>query len=125
MVPGSPAGWCAALERFGTMDRASVFKHVIEICEDGHPLTVHAAGIINTYEPWLRELPVVGGVLLPARASRRVPVKLLKQPDLARTFRALVEGGPDVYYTGAIADKIVNFCQANGGLIDQAAISPI
>src|SRR5215216_2388472 len=33
MVPGSPAGWCAALERFGTMDRASVFKHAIEICE--------------------------------------------------------------------------------------------
>ena len=48
MVPGSPAGWLAALERFGTMDRASVFKHVIDICENGHPLTVHAAGIINT-----------------------------------------------------------------------------
>ena len=49
MVPGSAAGWCAALERFGTMDRASVFKHVIDICEKGHPVTVHAAGIVNTY----------------------------------------------------------------------------
>ena len=54
MTPGSPAGWCAALERFGTMDRASVFKHVIEICEEGHPVTVHAASIVNAYEPWLR-----------------------------------------------------------------------
>ncbi|MEZ4497201.1 MAG: gamma-glutamyltransferase [Thermomicrobiales bacterium] len=35
MVPGSPAGWCAALERFGTMDRANVFKHVIDIAENG------------------------------------------------------------------------------------------
>src|SRR6478672_5245719 len=43
MVPGSPMGWCAALERFGTMDRASVFKHVIEICEDGFALTVRNA----------------------------------------------------------------------------------
>ena len=50
MVPGSPAGWCAALERFGTMDRASVFKHVIDICENGHPVTIHAANIVNKYE---------------------------------------------------------------------------
>src|SRR3954451_1728245 len=51
MVPGSPAGWCAALERFGTMDRASVFKHVIEICEEGHPLTVHATRMIESAAP--------------------------------------------------------------------------
>ncbi len=49
LVPGCAAGWCAALERFGTMDRASVFKHVIDICENGHPVTVHAASIVNTY----------------------------------------------------------------------------
>ena len=45
------------------------------------------------------------------------PGQLHKQPDLARTFRALVEGGPDVYYRGEIADKIVSFCQAEGGLL--------
>jgi len=116
MVPGSPAGWCAALERFGTMDRASVFKHVIEICEDGHPVTVHAANIVNTYEPWMRDYPSSMAFFFPEGAPMRVG-QLHKQPDLARTFRALVEGGPDVYYKGEIADKIVNFCQANGGLL--------
>ncbi len=116
MVPGSPAGWCAALERFGTMDRASVFKHVIEICEDGHPVTVHAANIVNTYEPWMRDYPSSMAFFFPEGAPMRVG-QLHKQPDLARTFRTLVEGGPDVYYKGEIADKIVNFCQANGGLL--------
>ncbi len=116
MVPGSPAGWCAALERFGTMDRASVFKHVIEICEEGHPVTVHAANIVNTYEPWMRDYPSSMGFFFPEGAPMRVG-QLHKQPDLARTFRALVEGGPDVYYKGEIADKIVNFCQTNGGLL--------
>jgi gamma-glutamyltranspeptidase/glutathione hydrolase len=116
MVPGSPAGWCAALERFGTMDRASVFKHAIEICEEGHPVTVHAAGIVNTYEPWLREHPSSMAFFFPENNPMR-PGQLHKQPDLARTFRALVEDGPDVYYRGEIADKIVSFCQAQDGLL--------
>lgn len=116
MVPGSPAGWCAALERFGTMDRASVFKHVIELCEEGHPVTVHAANIVNTYESWLAEHPSSMAFFFPKGAPMRVG-QVHKQPDLARTFRALAEGGPEVYYKGEIADKIVNFCQTNGGLL--------
>lgn len=123
MVPGSPAGWCAALDRFGTMDRASVFKHVIDICENGHPLTVHASSIINIYESWLREFPSSVDFFFsdgPLRTG-----KLFKQPDLARTFRALVEGGPEVYYHGEIADKIVNFCQSNGGLLTKQDLADL
>jgi len=124
MVPGSPAGWCAALERFGTMDRASVFKHVIDICENGHPVTVHAANIVNIYEPWLREHPSSMAFFFPNGDLMR-PGQLHKQPDLARTYRALVEGGPDVYYTGELADKIVNFCQANGGLLTKRDLADL
>ncbi|MEA2582085.1 MAG: gamma-glutamyltranspeptidase / glutathione hydrolase [Thermomicrobiales bacterium] len=124
MVPGSPAGWCAALERFGTMDRGNVFKHVIEICEEGHPLTVHAAGIIKTYEPWLREHPSSEAFFF-GDGQTLGAGHLFKQPDLARTFRALVEGGPDVYYKGDIADKIVDFCQSNGGLLTKQDLADL
>lgn len=124
MVPGAPAGWCAALERFGTMDRAKVFKHVIDICENGHPVTVHAANIVNTYESWLREFPSSTAFFFPDDTPMR-PGQLHKQPDLARTFRALAEAGPDVYYTGEIADAIVNFCQANGGLLTKKDLADL
>jgi gamma-glutamyltranspeptidase/glutathione hydrolase len=124
MVPGSPAGWCAALERFGTMERADVFKHVIEICEEGHPVTVHAANIVNTYESWLRDYPSSMAFFFPNGSPMR-PGQLHKQPDLARTFRALVEGGPDVYYKGEIADKLVNFSQANGGLLTKKDLADL
>lgn len=124
MVPGSPAGWCAALDRFGTMDRASVFKYVIELCEEGHPVTVHAANIVNTYESWLRDYPSSMAFFFPNGGPMR-PGQLHKQPDLARTFRALVEGGPDVYYKGEIADKLVNFSQANGGLLTKRDLADL
>ncbi len=115
MVPGSAAGWCAALERFGTMDRASVFKHVIAICEEGHPLTVHAASIINQYISWLNRFPSSMEFFFGNGELR--PGKLHKQPDLARTFRQIVEGGADAFYTGDIADRIVAFSDENDGLI--------
>lgn len=116
MVPGSPAGWCAALERFGTMDRASVFKHAIDICENGHPVTVHAANIVNTYESWLNPHPGSKAMFFP-NGSPMLVGGIHKQPDLARTFRLLVEEGPDVYYKGEIAEAIVNYAQQNGGLM--------
>lgn len=124
MVPGSPAGWCAALERFGTMDRASVFKHVIEICEEGHAVTVHAANIVKTYESWLQAHPSSMAFFFPDGTPMR-PGKLHKQPDLARTFRALVEGGTEVYYKGEIADQMVNFCQAQGGLLTKRDLADL
>ncbi len=116
MTPGAPAGWLAALERFGTMDRAAVFKHVIDICEQGHPVTVHAANIVNTYESWLRPYPSSMACFFPNGAPMR-PGQIHKQPDLAKTFRTLVEGGHDAFYRGEIAEKIVRFVQAEGGLL--------
>jgi gamma-glutamyltranspeptidase/glutathione hydrolase len=117
MVPGSPMGWCAALERFGTMDRASVFKHVIEICEEGFALTINNAQALNSIRQTpLMDYPSSVRFYFPDGELPR-PGKLHQQPDLARTFRALVEGGPDEYYRGQLAETIANFCQSVGGLI--------
>jgi gamma-glutamyltranspeptidase/glutathione hydrolase len=124
MVPGCAAGWCAALERFGTMDRENVFKYVIEICEQGHPVTIHAANIVNTYESWLAPYPASMKFFFPNGTPMR-PGQIHKQPDLARTYRALVEGGPDAFYRGEIAERIVNYAQANGGLITKQDLADL
>jgi gamma-glutamyltranspeptidase / glutathione hydrolase len=119
MVPGSPAGWCAALERFGTMDRATVFKHVIDICEHGFPLTVNNARALTAARSTpLMDYPSSVEFYYPhGRAPR--PGEVHTQPDLAKTFRALVAGGADEYYRGDTARAIARFCQANGGLITE------
>jgi gamma-glutamyltranspeptidase/glutathione hydrolase len=125
MVPGSPAGWCAALERFGTMDRATVFKHVIEICEDGYPLTVRNAEVLQgVRQTPLMDYPSSVAFYFPNGRVPR-PGELHRQPDLAATFRTLVEGGPDAYYRGPLADTIATFCQANGGLITKRDLADL
>eukprot|EP01052_Picozoa_sp_SAG31_P001215 SAG31_NODE_41_length_31342_cov_8.029286_5_plen_337_part_00 len=44
-VPGSPAGWLAVLERFGSMTAAQVFAPAVELARRGFPLTTKNAGV--------------------------------------------------------------------------------
>jgi len=41
-------------------------------------------------------------------------------PDLAKSLRAIADDGPDVFYTGWIADRIAADMAAHGGLITKA-----
>lgn len=44
----------------------------------------------------------------------------LRQPALAATLRALARGGPDEFYTGAVADRSVQYLRSHGGALDAA-----
>ena len=49
------------------------------------------------------ELPAVGAIL--------------RNPALARTLRAIADGGADAFYRGAIADRLAAFIEAEGGYL--------
>jgi gamma-glutamyltranspeptidase / glutathione hydrolase len=46
-VPGTLGGWLAALHRFGTADRATVFAPAIDLAEHGWPITPFAARMLR------------------------------------------------------------------------------
>jgi gamma-glutamyltranspeptidase/glutathione hydrolase len=41
--------------------------------------------------------------------------QIVQLKGLASTFRAIAEGGPDAFYTGAVADAIISTLQSLGG----------
>ncbi|MDQ6602399.1 MAG: gamma-glutamyltransferase, partial [Chloroflexota bacterium] len=41
LIPGALGGWLTALEKYGTMDRATVFQPAIEYAEGGFPLSIN------------------------------------------------------------------------------------
>jgi gamma-glutamyltranspeptidase/glutathione hydrolase len=47
----------------------------------------------------------------------------LVQADLARTLRAVADGGADAFYTGWIADRIAEEMKANGGILTKADLA--
>jgi gamma-glutamyltranspeptidase/glutathione hydrolase len=118
LIPGALGGWLKALETYGTMDRATVFQPAIEYAEGGFPLSIQNERFWRGSEPNLKKWKTSTEQYLPGGTTPKAGT-VLKQPNIARSFRAIVEGGAEVFYKGDIAKEIVRFSEENGGLISQ------
>ena len=116
LVPGACGGWLLALERYGSMDPATVFTPAIEYAEQGYALTVKNSLFYTAAAPGLLQYQYGGAAyLLDGRAPQ--PGEVVIQKDLAETFRRVAADGPDVFYQGAIAEAIASYMAEVGGLI--------
>ena len=116
LVPGACGGWLELLDRYGTMDRATVFAPAIELAENGFAATVKNSRFIQDALPRMR--PTGAGVIL-GRGRAPLAGDILIQRDLARTFRRVVEGGAEVFYRGDLGSDITGYIQAEGGLLSK------
>ena len=107
-VPGTLLGVAHALEQYGTFTLAEALAPAIELAENGFEVNDRLSMLIGgpdevnrtTFYAETRDVFRPGGVPLAAGDT-------LVQPDLARTFRAIAEGGVEAFYTGEIAEAIV------------------
>ncbi len=118
LVPGSCGGWLAALERYGTMDAATVFEPAIEYAEQGYALSVKNHVFYSGREAALRQYSSSAETyLLDGKAP--LPGEVIVQQDLANIYRQVAEGGAEVFYRGDIGARIVRYMEETGGLITQ------
>ena len=116
-VPGAAKGWYDLLKRHGTMSLAEVLVDGIHYAESGYGVSpVFGASWSNpATEAFLKNSPNTEDYLPNGKAPK--PGQIVQLKGLAQTFRAVAEGGPEAFYTGAIADSIVNTVQAEGGVM--------
>ncbi len=118
-VPSTVRGLALALEKYGTRPLSTVMAPAIIIAEDGTPVTWHTTLMMAKGLGDLQRFPETARIFLDPRGNplstpeQASPV-LLRQPDLARTLRAIAEGGPRAFYEGAIAEAIVGHLAENG-----------
>lgn len=114
-VPGAAMGWFDLLQRHGTMTLADVLTDAIHYAEDGFIVSpvFGASWSLPRVEKFLQDSPHTEEYLPGGRAPR--PGQVVRLPGLAATFRAVAEGGPEVFYSGPIADAIVRTVQEQGG----------
>jgi gamma-glutamyltranspeptidase/glutathione hydrolase len=125
LVPGNIGGWLAALERFGTMDRHAVFATAIGYAENGFPASPRGAELIEANADRLLRWGDGSPYLAGGRAPRHG--ETIRQPDLARSFRQVVEGGREAFYDGALGRAVVRASESGGGFLstaDLAAFEP-
>lgn len=119
-VPGAVDGWSVLHQKFGRLPMARVLAPAITYAEKGFPVSeVIARG-------WRRSIPVYknqpGAFLETFTIDGRGPEagEIFKNPDLARTYRRLVEEGLDSFYRGGIAAEMVAFFARNEGYLEAA-----
>lgn len=121
-VPGTVAGLCDALQKYGTMSLAEVMAPAIRYARNGFIVSeTLAQTIADRFDPISNNealLKIVAPEGLPLVAGQ-----IIKNPDLAATMEKIAEGGPDVFYRGEIADAIADDMAKNGGYITKADLA--
>ncbi|MFV0302247.1 MAG: gamma-glutamyltransferase [Paracoccus sp. (in: a-proteobacteria)] len=112
-VPGTPALLEAAHRRWGKANWAGLFADGIRLAEEGFVVSPRLAELVAGEGEALQSDPATMAYFFPGGA----PVAagdLLKNPDYARTLRALAREGADGFYGGGIAAGIVAAVRGHG-----------
>ncbi len=115
-VPGAVAGWEDLLKRHGSMPlgRRDRRRHPLR------PRRLPGASGLRRGVAALGEVPAKSPLMLriiiPGGHSPQVG-QIVQLPGLARTLQAIADGGSAAFYTGAVAEAIVNTIQSLGGVM--------
>ena len=115
-VPGAVRAWADALARHGTISLSQALQPAIRYAERGFPVSPRLAIDINEAKRKLSADPELARIFLPNGEAPAVGT-LLKQPELARTLRAIAAGGANAFYRGPLAKQIASFIEREGGLV--------
>ncbi|MFF4484663.1 gamma-glutamyltransferase family protein [Streptomyces sp. NPDC001520] len=120
-LPGTVAALAQAQERYGRKPLAEVMALAIDYARDGFVLPTGEATRLAEAADDL--LPTARGYFLKPGGVPYEPGETLKQSDLADVLTAIAKEGPDVFYKGWIADRIVRDMRANGGYIKRPELN--
>ncbi|HZC45592.1 MAG TPA: gamma-glutamyltransferase family protein, partial [Candidatus Acidoferrum sp.] len=122
-VPGEIAGIDAALKRFGTMKFQQIAAPAEKLAADGFAASPHLAGEIAQLAPKLKNDPGLSQVFLKADGSAPKAGDTIVAKNLAATLKSLGDDPVTNFYHGEVANALVAFMKARGGLISAADLA--
>lgn len=115
-VPGQVHGALTALEKYGTMTPEEVMAPAIKLAREGFPIEERLANAIMDSFDMISANEEAAAIYtndgLPYATG-----DLFKNEPLADTLEAIAKGGIEEFYTGELAQKMVDGLQANGSLM--------
>jgi len=119
VVPGAVDGWSVLLGKYGKLGFREVLAPAIRLADQGFPVSQR----IGTEWQMSTDLLAKDSDTAAIYLDHGKPWgwgSIFRNPDLAKAFRLLGEGGRDAYYKGPIAQAIVAKSQKTGGLFTLA-----
>jgi gamma-glutamyltranspeptidase/glutathione hydrolase len=115
-VPGTVAGLCLALEKYGTMTLSQVLAPAIAYASHGFEVSENFAGMIFQNYDLLLRYPATGKIYLvddlPLSAGSQIT-----NPDLIHTYQVLALNGQEAFYRGEMATAIAEGVRQQGGIL--------
>lgn len=117
-VPGTPMTWQAALDRWGAKDLAEVLRPAEQLARKGFVVDETFREQTEENQERFSAFPATRDLFLPGGKLPEVG-SVLRNPDLADTYRAMATEGIDALYQGAIGADVVK--AVNHPPVDPAA----
>jgi gamma-glutamyltranspeptidase/glutathione hydrolase len=128
-VPGTVDAWWQLHRRYGRMKWADLFAPAIHYASDGVPVPPVIAyymrrGIANFSRPnmGIEEVANARATYAPGGNTPGVG-EIFRNPDLARTYKMIAQGGRDAFYEGEIARTMEAYFRRIGGWLTRADLA--
>ncbi|MGI9270560.1 MAG: gamma-glutamyltransferase [Woeseiaceae bacterium] len=122
-IPGTVAGLYYAHQRYGKLPWKRLVQPAADLARDGIVVTHDLATQLKNRQPRMcRDDTTCGYFYKPGKVPYAMGERLV-QSDLAHTLQLIADDGPDAFYRGEIAEKIVAEMEQGGGLIDMASLA--
>ena len=109
-VPGVMAMFDMAHKKYGRLPWARLFTPAINLARDGFPVGRKLAASLRAF-PQLAGMPDIKRYFYKADGTPLAQGDILKNPEFANTLQLIAKRGPKAFYTGEIAQHIVDAVQ--------------
>ncbi|MFJ5772946.1 gamma-glutamyltransferase [Streptomyces sp. NPDC093094] len=106
-VPGTPATWQKALDKWGSRPLAPLLRPAERLARDGFAVDATFRAQTAANETRFRAFPDTAGLFLPGGQLPAVG-STFKNPDLARTYAELGRKGVDALYRGRLGRDVLD-----------------
>ena len=120
-VPGAVDAWWTLHQRYGRLPWAAVLEPAAVLAAEGAPVPSLIAyylqrNMANFLRPdaGVQEVVNARRTFMPGGSAPREG-EIFRNPDLARTYRLIAQGGRDAYYEGPIAETVERYFRRIGG----------
>jgi len=117
-IPGLVDAWQVIADRWASMPLATLLAPAIGYATDGFPVSRELELVLKGAQGLFQKYGELGGLFADGGDPPALG-RVLRQPALASTLRAIGEGGRKAFYEGTIAKATSEAVQAAGGFITE------
>jgi len=106
-IPGDIAMFEMAHKKYGKLPWTKLFDPAIKLSENGFKVSAKLAAEIRQF-PQMAQMPDIRAYFYHKDGTPLAEGEVLKNPELAKTLRAIAKDGSKAFYSGAIAQAIID-----------------